>query len=103
MMIEFQKRKINWHKSNIYLLGRVKAAQPCCQGLQPYCRSVDWKKVASELLMEWTKLILKEFRVNAEKHVLTSCYDSGSDVKRSPRISISYSTRMVFFPPGVCT
>ena len=40
-------------------------------------------KCASELLMEWCKLILKEFKINAEKHVLTSCMDSGSDVKRA--------------------
>jgi len=38
---------------------------------------------ASELLMDWCKIILREFKIDAEKHILTSCTDSGSDVKRA--------------------
>ncbi len=38
---------------------------------------------ASELLVDWCCLILKEFNIHPEQDVLTSCTDSGSDVKRA--------------------
>ncbi len=38
---------------------------------------------ASDLLVEWMTTILDEFNIKAEDHVLTSCPDSGSDVKRA--------------------
>jgi len=40
-------------------------------------------KAASELLVEWTNSILKEFGIIPEQDVLTSCTDSGSDVKKA--------------------
>jgi len=41
------------------------------------------QSTASELLVEWLTLILKEYEIIPEKHVLTSCTDSGSDVKKA--------------------
>jgi len=41
------------------------------------------KQQASEILMEWCTMILKDFSITLEHDVLTSCTDSGSDVKRS--------------------
>jgi len=41
------------------------------------------KERASDLLVDWMKLILNEFDIDAEDNVLTSCTDSGSDVKRA--------------------
>ncbi len=38
---------------------------------------------ALELLIEWCALILKEFAVHPEQDILTSCRDSGSDVKKA--------------------
>jgi hypothetical protein len=38
---------------------------------------------ASELLMKWCSVILKEFGIKAERDVLTLCTDSGSDVKKA--------------------
>jgi hypothetical protein len=38
---------------------------------------------ASDLLVLWMKTILQEFEVDPEADVLTSCTDSGSDVKRA--------------------
>jgi len=38
---------------------------------------------ASNLLIEWMIRILEEFGIEAEDDVLTSCTDSGSDVKRA--------------------
>jgi hypothetical protein len=38
---------------------------------------------ASELLMKWCSVILKEFGIKEERDVLTSCTDSGSDVKKA--------------------
>ena len=38
---------------------------------------------ASDLLVLWMKIILQEFEVDPEADVLTSCTDSGSDVKRA--------------------
>jgi hypothetical protein len=37
----------------------------------------------SDLLVDWMKMILDEFDIDAEDNVLTSCTDSGSDVKRA--------------------
>ncbi len=36
-----------------------------------------------ELLVEWCSLILTEFAVSPEQDILTSCTDSGSDVKKA--------------------
>jgi hypothetical protein len=52
------------------------------RGFNPTREEYD-AKPASELLMDWCKLILREFKIDAEKHVLTSCTDSGSDVKKA--------------------
>jgi hypothetical protein len=38
---------------------------------------------ASNLLVDWMKMILLEFKIDAEDHVLTSCTDSGSDIKQA--------------------
>jgi len=38
---------------------------------------------ASNLLIEWMINIVEEFGIEAEKDILTSCMDSGSDVKRA--------------------
>jgi hypothetical protein len=38
---------------------------------------------ASELLVEWCCFILKEFNVHPEQDILTSCTNSGSDVKKA--------------------
>jgi len=37
---------------------------------------------ASELLVEWCSLILHEFNITPDQHVLISCTDSGSDIKQ---------------------
>lgn len=38
---------------------------------------------ASELLIQWLQIILKKFHIKADHNVLTSCTDSGSDVKKA--------------------
>jgi hypothetical protein len=38
---------------------------------------------ASELLEEWCSLILHVFNITPNQHVLTSCSDSGSDVRKA--------------------
>jgi len=38
---------------------------------------------ALEVLVDWMKCILKEYNISAEEDVLTSCTDSGSDVKHA--------------------
>ena len=50
-----------------------------CRGYNPTSDQVagDW---ALDLLVDWMKMILKEFQIEAEDDVLTSCTDSGSDV-----------------------
>jgi len=45
---------------------------------------------ASNLLVDWMKMILEEFKIDAEDHVLTSCTDSESDVKRA--LDVAFST-----------
>jgi len=52
------------------------------RGYNPSAESVANIR-ASDLLVEWMKLILQEFHITADDHVLTSCTDSGSDVKRA--------------------
>jgi hypothetical protein len=53
-----------------------------CQGYNPLQGHLISKQ-ASEILMEWCCMAVKEYRINPEKDVLTSCTDSGSDVKRA--------------------
>jgi hypothetical protein len=38
---------------------------------------------ASELLIKWCQVLMKEFNIKADWDVLTSCTDSGSDVKKT--------------------
>jgi hypothetical protein len=40
-------------------------------------------QAASELLVDWCTIILKEFGITPEQDILTSCTDSGSDVKKA--------------------
>ncbi len=53
-----------------------------CRGYNPTADQVAGDR-ASDLLVDWMKMILKEFQIEAEDDVLTSCTDSGSDVKRA--------------------
>jgi hypothetical protein len=52
------------------------------RGYNPTAEQIKQGK-ASELLIEWMNSILEEFGVNPPEDVLTSCTDSGSDVKRA--------------------
>jgi len=53
-----------------------------CRGYNPTADQVAGDR-ALDLLVDWMKMILKEFQIEAEDDVLTSCTDSGSDVKRA--------------------
>ena len=53
------------------------------RGYNPTERQMTSGIPASELLITWTKMILQEFSINAEADILTSCTDSGSDVKKA--------------------
>ena len=44
---------------------------------------MEGEEKASELLMKWCKIILEEFNIAEEDHILTSCSGSGSDVMRA--------------------
>jgi hypothetical protein len=52
------------------------------RAFQPAREEVE-NKAASELLVQWSAVILKEFAINPEQDILTSCTDSGSDVKKA--------------------
>ncbi len=49
----------------------------------PSVQQMTREKKASELLIDWCKLILQEYSIDAECHILTSCSDSGSDFKHA--------------------
>jgi hypothetical protein len=53
------------------------------QGFNPTLQQLEGEEKASDLLMSWCKVILEEFNINAQEQILTSCTDSGSDVKRA--------------------
>jgi hypothetical protein len=53
----------------------VRAFQPAREEME--------NKAASELLVQWSVVILKKFAINPEQDILTSCTDLGSDVKKA--------------------
>ncbi len=61
---------------------QLKSHNLAVRGYNP-TRTEIAESTASELLVEWLKLILKEYSINPDKDVLTSCTDSGSDVKKA--------------------
>ncbi len=70
-------------KVSYVLKGSIKSWNLAVRGYNPSSEQLEGGQVASELIMEWCNIILKEFKITAEEHVLTSCTDSGSDVKRA--------------------
>jgi hypothetical protein len=62
--------------------GVMKSWNLAIQGYNPTEQQMKEGR-ASELLVEWMNCILEEFNIDAEEDVLTSCTDSGSNVKRA--------------------
>ena len=83
---EVQNKKLIGVKVTYILHGSLVSWNLAVRAYNPTAQQLQGEKKASELLMEWCKLIFKEYCICLEKHVLTSCSDSGSDVKRALKV-----------------
>ena len=77
-----QNKKLIGVRVSCISLGRMSSWNLAVRGYNPTEQEMKDGK-ASDLLIKWMKNILEEFGISAEDDVLTSCTDSGSDVKRA--------------------
>ncbi len=80
---EVQNKKLIGVKVTYIHHGAMVSWNLAVRAYNPTAKQMEGEKKASELLMDWCKLILQEYNIHPEKHILTSCSDSGSDVKRA--------------------
>ncbi len=83
IQINVQNKKLIGVKVSYVHLGELRSWTLAVRGYSPTIHELEGEAKASELLMNWCKAILEEFKIDAEDQVLTSCTDSGSDVKRA--------------------
>jgi hypothetical protein len=78
-----QNKKLIGVKVTYIHNGSIVSWNLAVRAYNPTAQQMEGERKASDLLMDWCKVILKEYSINPEKHILTSCSDSGSDVKRA--------------------
>jgi hypothetical protein len=78
-----QNKKLIGVKVTYIHNGSIVSWNLAVRAYNPTAQQMEGERKASDLLMDWCKVILKEYNINPEKHILTSCSDSGSDVKRA--------------------
>jgi hypothetical protein len=61
--------------------GSIKTWNLAVRAYNPNHEDYGAGKQASELIMDWCKIILNEYKISTHQHILTSCTDSGSDIK----------------------
>ena len=83
IQINVQNKKLLGVKVAYVFMGSLKSWTLFVRGYNPTLQQLEGEEKASELLMKWCKIILEEFDIEAEDHILTSCSDSGSDVKKA--------------------
>ncbi len=81
---EVQNKKVIGLRVTYCFHGRAISHNLAVHGYNPTESQLKSGVSASELLIAWTKMILVEFRIDAEADILTSCTDSCSDVKKKP-------------------
>ena len=61
--------------------GEIKTWNLAVRAFNPSYEDYMGGKKASELIMDWCKIILHEYNINPQRDILTSCTDSGSDTE----------------------
>ena len=79
---EVQNKKMIWVRISYVHENKLCSHNLGVRGFNPG-REEFAGKAATELLVQWTTTILKEFSIIPEQDILTSCIDSGSDVKKA--------------------
>jgi hypothetical protein len=79
---EVQNKKMIWVRISYVHENKLCSHNLGVRGFNPG-REEFAGKAATELLVQWTTTILKEFSILPEQDILTSCTDSGSDVKKA--------------------
>lgn len=79
---EVQNKKMIGVRITYASAGKLVSYNIAVRGYNP---TVDEMRMtsASDLLIKWLQIILKEFNIKADRDILTSCTDSGSDVKKA--------------------
>ena len=80
---EVQNKKLIGAKVTYIHQGTIVSWNLGVRAYNPSVQQMMGEKKASELLFDWCKVILQEYCIDAERHILTSCSDSRSDVKRA--------------------
>ncbi len=80
---EVQNKKLIGAKVTYIHQGTIVSWNLGVRAYNPSVQQMMGEKKASELLFDWCKVILQEYCIDAERHILTSCSDSRSDVKHA--------------------
>jgi hypothetical protein len=80
---EVQNKKLIGIRVSCVHKGEMMSYNLAVRGYNPSTRQMDSDVPASECLMQWCTQILAEFNIEPKRDILTSCSDSGSDVKRA--------------------
>jgi hypothetical protein len=80
---EVQNKKLIGVRVSFVLRGEIKSYNLAVRGYNPSTEQLESDVPASELLIQWCSQILSEFDIDPKRDILTSCTDSGSDVKKA--------------------
>jgi hypothetical protein len=84
--MEVQNKKMIGVRVSYIHNGQMKSWNLAVRAFSPTLEDLEGGKTASELIMRWCRVILHEYNISMEMQVLTSCTDSGSDVKRAMEV-----------------
>jgi hypothetical protein len=80
---EGQNKKLMGVKVSYVFGGSIKTWNLAVRAYNPNHEDYGAGKQASELIMDWCKIILNKYTISTHQHILTSCTDSGFDIKRA--------------------
>lgn len=80
---DVQNKKLMGVKVSYVFGGSIQSWNLAVRAYNPSLEEYAGGKQASELIMDWCKIILQEYNISPDRDILTSCTDSGSDIKRA--------------------
>ncbi len=88
IQMEVQNKKLIGVRVSYIHNGQMKSWNLAVRAFNPTLEEMEGGKTASELILRWCRVILHEYNISMETQVLTSCTDSGSDIKRAMEVLI---------------
>ncbi len=82
--------------SYIHPNGVLRSWNLAVRAFNPSAMQICSGTAASELLVKWSEVVFSEFGMEKERDILTSCSDSGSDVKKALKKLLSLIGSGVF-------